>query len=162
MSRGVTTGRSRGEETLVIRITRETDYGIVLLSHLASGPNDRIQTARDLSSWAGLPLPMVSKILKGLARAGILVSHRGAKGGYSLARHPEDVSVGDVIRALEGPVGITECASTPGSCEQESVCPIRCRWQEISSAVREFLEKIPISHLLHSAPLPQIQGSGID
>ena len=144
----------------MIRITRETDYGIVLLSHLASGPNDRIQTARDLSSWSGLPLPMVSKILKALARAGILLSHRGAKGGYSLARRPEEGSVGDVIRALEGPVGITECASTPGSCDQEGICPIRCRWQEISGAVREFLERIPISQLIHSTPLPQIEGIG--
>ena len=144
----------------MIRITRETDYGIVLLSHLATGPSREIHTARGLSSWAELPLPMVSKILKALARSGILLSHRGAKGGYSLARRPEEVSVGDVIRALEGPVGITECASTPGSCDQESICPIRCRWQEISGAVREFLEKIPISHLIHSAPLPQIQSTG--
>jgi len=141
----------------MIRITRETDYGIVLLSHLAAGPSDRIHTARDLSGHAGLPLPMVSKILKALARSGLLVSHRGAKGGYSMARRPAEVSVGDVIRALEGPVGITECSSSPGSCEQESCCPVRSRWQEISGVVREFLETIPITHLINRVPLPPIQ-----
>ena len=141
----------------MIRITRETDYGIVLLSHLASAPAHEIHTARDLSRRAALPLPMVSKILKVLARSGLLVSHRGAKGGYGLARRPEDVSVGDVIRALEGPIGITECASSPGRCEQEPICPVRSRWQEVSGAVREFLEKIPITHLTESAPLPPIQ-----
>jgi FeS assembly SUF system regulator len=141
----------------VIRITRETDYGIVLLSKLAGGPADEVQTARDLSSWSGLPLPMVSKILKALARSGVLASHRGAKGGYSLARRPEEVSVGDVIRALEGPVGITECASSPGSCDQEPVCPIRCRWQEISGVVRHYLENIPLSHLIRPVPLPAIR-----
>jgi FeS assembly SUF system regulator len=141
----------------MIRITRETDYGIVLLTLLAAGPSDGIHTARDLSGQASLPLPMVSKILKALARSGLLISHRGAKGGYSLARRPADVSVGDVIRALEGPVGITECASSPGSCEQESCCPIRSRWQEISGAVRQFLETIPITHLINRVPLPPIQ-----
>jgi FeS assembly SUF system regulator len=140
----------------VIRITRETDYGIVLLSHLSLGPAHAIHTARGLAGVASLPLPMVSKILKALARSGLLVSHRGAKGGYSLARQPDDVSVGDVIRALEGPVGITECASSPGSCEQESTCPIRSRWQEISEAVRDYLERIPITHLINNVPLPQI------
>ena len=140
----------------MIRITRETDYGIVLLSHLSNGQAQQIHTARGLSTVAGLPLPMVSKILKALARSGLLVSHRGAKGGYSLARRPEDVSVGDVIGALEGPVGITECASSPGSCDQESTCPISSRWQEISETVREYLERIPITHLINSVPLPQI------
>ena len=94
----------------MIRITRETDYGIVLLSRLASQPKEGIHTARDLATWAGLPYPMASKILKALARQGVLVSQRGARGGYSLAHRPEEISVGDVISALEGPFGITECA----------------------------------------------------
>ncbi len=138
----------------MIRITRETDYGIVLLSRLASVPRPGVQAARELASWAGLPYPMASKILKVLARAGLLVSQRGARGGYSLARPPEQISVGDVIAALEGPIGMTECTSAPGQCEQEGHCPVRTRWQEISAAVRDFLQRIPLSELLRSTPLP--------
>ncbi len=140
----------------MIRITRETDYGIVLLSRLASRSESGVLTARNLATSAGLPYPMVSKILKALARAGLLTSQRGAKGGYTLAHLPEEVSVGDVIEALEGPIGITECASLPGSCWHEPVCPVRSRLQEISGAVREFLLRIPLSDLLCPSPLPLI------
>lgn len=144
----------------MIRITRETDYGIVLLSRLAREPRHDVHTARDLAAWAHLPLPMVSKILKALARAGLLVSHRGSKGGYSLGHGPDEISVGDILRALEGPFGITECASSPGSCDQEAVCPIRSRWQEISVAVMDYLGKIRLSDLVCPAPLPPIEAGG--
>ena len=144
----------------MIRMTKLTDYGIVLLSRLASQPNLETQTARDLATCAGLPYPMASKILKALARAGLLASQRGAKGGYSLAYQPEEISVGDVIEALEGPIGITECASSPGSCEHEPTCPVRARWQEISGAVRNFLEEIPLTDLLCPTALPTIHLQG--
>ena len=140
----------------MIRITRETDYGIVLLSRLASRSESGVLTARNLATSAGLPYPMVSKILKALARAGLLASRRGAKGGYTLAHPPEEISMGDVIEALEGPIGITECASLPGSCKLEPVCPVRSRLQEISGAMRELLVRIPLSDLQCPSPSPLI------
>jgi Rrf2 family protein len=91
---------------------------------------------------------MVSKVMKTLAREGILSSHRGVKGGYSLARNPERITVGEVIRVLEGPIGITECAWSPGSCEQESVCPVRGNWLRISAAVRDALDRIPLTEMV--------------
>ena len=94
----------------MIRITKQTDYGIVLLTHLAANP-ERQYTAPELAAEARLPLPMVSKILKLLARDGLLASHRGVKGGYSLARPAEEISMAEIIAALEGPIAITECVS---------------------------------------------------
>ena len=91
---------------------------------------------------------MVSKILKTLAREGILLSHRGVKGGYSLAKQPASITIGDVIGALEGPIGMTECSTSPGSCEQETSCPVRINWQRISHAVRGALQKIPLSDMV--------------
>jgi FeS assembly SUF system regulator len=132
----------------MIRITKETDHAIVLLSHLASRQGDRPCAARDLARWSGVTLPMASKILKSLARAGVLESIRGVKGGYRLADRPERISVGDVIRALEGPIGMTECSTSPGSCEQEAVCPVRINWQRLSDSVRDVLEKIPLSEMI--------------
>jgi FeS assembly SUF system regulator len=134
----------------VIRITRQTDYGIILLAYLASRPPGHILTARDAAKECRLPVPMVSKIMKTLAREGILVSHRGVKGGYSLGRIPERITIGDVIGALEGPIGMTECASNPGSCEQEPLCPVRINWQRISRAVRGALEEVPLSEMMGS------------
>ncbi len=143
----------------MIRITRQTDYGIILLAYLASRPPERILTARDAALECRLPVPMVSKILKTLAREGILTSHRGVKGGYSLSRLPERITVGDIIGALEGPIGMTECSSNPGSCEQEALCPVRINWQRISVAVRGALEQIPLSEMMGS-PRPQLVDLG--
>ena len=131
----------------MIRITRQTDYGILLLSQMAAHPADEVQTAKDAARQSGLPLPMASKILKALAREGLLVSHRGVKGGYSLAVAPDRISIAAVIQALEGPFGITECSYNPGRCEQEGSCPVRTNWQRISLAVRDALDRIPLSEM---------------
>jgi FeS assembly SUF system regulator len=143
----------------MIRITRQTDYGIVILAYLATRPGDQIHTARDVAAGCRLPLPMVSKILKALAREGILLSHRGVKGGYSLGKRPDELSVAGVIQALEGPIGFTECAWSPGSCEQESGCPTRVNWQRISHAIRETLERIPLAEMV-GTPRPTLISLG--
>ena len=141
----------------MIRIRWETDYGLVLLGYLVHQPQPGVHTAREVAEWARLPLPMVSKILKTLAREGILVSHRGVKGGYSLAQHPEQISLAEVVQALEGPIGITECASHPGACDMERGCPVRVNWVRISQAFRESLEKISLSEMYASPPPPLIR-----
>lgn len=137
----------------MIRITKTTDYGIVLLTHMAERPEHRFN-APELAQDAQLPLPMVSKILKTLAREGLLASHRGATGGYALARPPEEIPVSQVIAALEGPIAITECIDdTPGECSQEAVCPLRSNWQLINGAIRHALDGIRLSHM--ARPLPR-------
>ena len=136
----------------MIRITRQTDYGILLLSHLASRPIHDVHTAKDAARRSGIPLPMASKILKALAKAGLLASHRGVKGGYSLSVHPDQISIAEVIQALEGPIGITECSFNPGACEQEGTCPVRSNWLRISDAVRDALDRIPLSSMAMPQP----------
>src|SRR5262245_20649659 len=122
----------------MIRLSRLSDYGIVLMALLAgrAGANGAPHNAREVAAEAHLPLPVVSKILKALARRGLLVSHRGAKGGYTLARPPEAISAAEMIAALEGPIGLTECAAHPGLCVQEASCHVREPWQRINAAVR--------------------------
>lgn len=137
----------------MIRITKTTDYGLVLLTHMAAVPERRFN-APELAQDAQLPLPMVSKILKTLAREGLLASQRGASGGYALARPPEEIPVSEVIAALEGPIAITECIDdTPGECAQEPVCPLRSNWQLINGAIRRALDDIRLSQM--ARPLPR-------
>ena len=131
----------------MIRIRWETDHGLLLLGYLVQRPRDGVHTSREVADWAHMPLPIVSKILKHLARAGILVSHRGVKGGYSLAHDPETITLAEVVQALEGPIGITECASKPGVCEMENGCPTRVNWMRISDAFRDSPSKIPLSDM---------------
>jgi len=132
----------------MIRITKQTDYGIVLLTHLAANP-ERQYNAPDLAAEAHLPLPMVSKILKLLAREGLLVSHRGVKGGYSLARQPEAINMAEIIAALEGPIALTECIRVEGDCFHEPLCPVRSNWRRINQAVRTALEGITLAEMAH-------------
>lgn len=146
----------------MFRITRQTDYGILLLSHMAARPLDEVHTAKDVAKLSKISLPMVSKTLKALARAGLVVSHRGVNGGYRLAMQASLISIGGVIEALEGPIGITECSFKPGACEQEGSCPVQTNWQRISVAMRDALEKIPISELaLPHSPHPDFQLIGV-
>lgn len=130
----------------MIRITKQTDYGVVLLTYLAGHP-ERQFNAPDLAAETRLPLPMVSKILKLLAREGLLSSHRGVKGGYSLGRRPEEITMAEVIRALEGPIAITECIEDGGDCAHESLCSVRGHWQKINEAVRGALEGLSLAEM---------------
>lgn len=131
----------------MLRMTKQADYGIVLLSCMAANPGRRT-TAPELAQQTQLPLPTVSKILKVLNRGDLLDSHRGAKGGYSLAAAPGDISVAKMIKVLDGPIALTECSDdVPGACSQEATCQIRGNWQLINSAVREALDRISLADL---------------
>jgi FeS assembly SUF system regulator len=136
----------------VIRLSRLADYGIVIMTHMARIP-ERQQTAPEIGAQTHLPLPMASKILKGLVHAGLMVSHRGAKGGYGLARAARDITVADVIVALEGPIALTACIEHgPGECDLEPLCPARANWRRINDAIREALEGITLLEMAQAVP----------
>lgn len=135
----------------MIRMSKLADYGIVLMTQLAEDEESRL-SSRELATASHLPFPVVSKILKALAREGLLTSQRGANGGYRLARSPEAISVSEVIVALEGPIAMTECLDAPGDCRTESYCPVRRNWRKIDRAVRRVLDAITLSDMLE--PLP--------
>jgi FeS assembly SUF system regulator len=136
------------ERPLMIRLSRLTDYGIVLMANLAqSEANSGPHNAREAAAEAGLPAPVVSKLLKTLARAGLLTSHRGSKGGYSLARPAADITVPEMIEVLEGPIRLTECAQHPGGCAQEASCHVREPWQHINAAIYDALAHITLADL---------------
>lgn len=130
----------------MLRMSKLADYGTVVITSMARAP-DRIHSAANVADQTGLALPTVSKILKILAREGLLVSVRGAKGGYLLTRAPREISIAQVIGAMEGPIGVTECSSAPGLCLQESGCNVRANWQKINSIVLQALERITLEHM---------------
>jgi len=132
----------------MIRITRQTDYGIVLMTHMAGSPERRLN-APELAEEVRLPLPTVSKILKLLTREGLLESHRGIKGGYSLARPAEEISMAVIIACLEGPIAITECIDDTSGCVHEPLCRVRGNWQRINEAVRTALSGITLAEMTH-------------
>jgi len=124
-----------------------TDYAVVLATHLAvaEGPH----AARDLAIQTQIPEPTASKVLKKLARAGVVMSQRGAKGGYALARAPQRIGVNEVIEAIEGPIAVTECSdeTTDSLCEYETNCGVRANWQRINIAVHKALSEITLADM---------------
>jgi FeS assembly SUF system regulator len=136
----------------MIRMSRLTDYGIMLLTWMAREPGRPMHNARELAADAHLPLPTVRKILKHLAHHGILEAHRGVKGGFSLARRPQEVSVADVLGALEGPLGLTDCTAHSGDCRLEPVCIVRSNWKKINRVVLDALRRVSLAEM--AQPLP--------
>jgi FeS assembly SUF system regulator len=136
----------------MIRLTRISDYGVLLMTLLAVRGDREPRNARQVATAARLPLPVVRKILKVLTREGLLDSHRGSKGGYSLARPPEQISAAEMIAALDGPIGLTECAIHPGQCGQEASCYVREPWQQINAVVQHALNSVTLADLARPVP----------
>lgn len=139
----------------MLRISKITDYGVVLCTHLATAEDGGARNVRDLAADTRIPQPTAAKVLKRLARAGVVESQRGAHGGYRLARAPERVTIAELIAALEGPIAVTECSTeeTAGVCDFEGSCEVQINWQQINSAVEGALSSITLADMTKpSAP----------
>ena len=123
------------------------DYGTVVMTAMIHEP-ERSRSAAEIAASIHVPVPTVSKILKILTRGGLLMSLRGAKGGYLLVRPPSQISLVDIIDAMDGPIGMTECSVTPGLCTQESGCAVRANWQRINHAVIGVLRQITLDQMI--------------
>jgi FeS assembly SUF system regulator len=145
----------------VLRISKLTDYGTVVLAHLAGG-QPGFASAAEVAAATGIGLPTVSKLLKLLAKAELLTSIRGSRGGYRLARDAARISAADVIDALEGPVSITECSASDSHCDFEAFCCVGSAWQRINVAIRNALDDISLEDLLRSnQPVPRFEFAGM-
>ncbi|MCA9666361.1 MAG: SUF system Fe-S cluster assembly regulator [Myxococcales bacterium] len=146
----------------MFRITKQADYGIVLMTYFARDEERSVHNARDLADRARLPQPTVTKILKVLARQGLLISQRGVKGGYQLAGEPREITVGRIITALEGPIAIAQCCENGGGCEKDDHCPVAGNWQIIDNVIRQALESITLADMaqpLRAKQLPRLGAS---
>jgi FeS assembly SUF system regulator len=135
----------------MLRIGKLTDYATTVMALLAEQPA-AVHSASELAARARLELTTVSKLLKQLAQGGLVESRRGASGGYRLARAPGEISVADIVAAMEGPIGVTECSIHAGVCDHESHCGTRGNWQRISEAVERALRDITLSDMQRPQP----------
>lgn len=131
----------------MLRISRQTDYGVFLMTLFARERPGTLISASDLNERTPLPLPMISKILKGLVRNGILASKRGVQGGYYLARPPALLKVGEIIEAIDGPIAITECMEEDCECRFIGACPMHSNWSRINVVLREALMGISLAEM---------------
>ncbi len=134
----------------MLRLTKLADYGVILMCEV-SHAEGRL-SAQDLASSTGIPVPTVSKILNLLSRGGVLQSHRGLKGGFSLSRSADDISVAEVIEAIDGPIALTLCIEGNScDCGFDHVCSLKPRWAIINDAVKGALNDVSLSSIAEPA-----------
>jgi len=131
----------------MLRVTKLTDYASVVLTVLASDP-DAVLSASGLAERAGLEAPTVAKLLKPLAQAGLVDAFRGVNGGYRLARAAAEISLVDILEAMEGPLGMTECSVHAGACGIEQSCGARANWRRINDVVADALRGVSLADML--------------
>lgn len=135
----------------MIRLTKQADYGILLMTQFARAGAAGLLSTSDLASRSRLSVPMVNKTLKQLQRAGLLASHRGVNGGYKLSRDAGAITLEEIIEAVDGPIALTECHEHAGgsSCEITATCPTRVNWGVINNAIRDSLSGITLLQMIH-------------
>ncbi len=137
----------------MLRLSRLTDYAVAALVRL--GRTEGVATTPGIAAAIGLPEPTVAKVLKALTNSGLVVSQRGARGGYRLARRLSEIPVADVIVAIDGPIALTSCVDgAVGACESQSLCPVAGRWDPVNHAIREALTGITLADM-EQASIPR-------
>ena len=136
----------------MLRVTKLTDYATVVLTALAARP-DAVLSAAELAERAGLEMPTVAKLLKPLAQAGLVEGFRGTNGGYRLARAASQISLVEIVEAMEGPLGMTECSVHAGACGIEHSCGVRANWRRINDVVSDALRSVTLAQMLDT-PTP--------
>jgi Rrf2 family protein len=136
----------------MLRLTKKADYGLMAMKLLAEQPYRVAMSAKDIADEYHLPLQLLAKVLQQLTRAGLLDSHAGTHGGYSLARTSEEISAFEVIIAIDGPLFITNCATSKGtSCDLHDSCTIKEPLQRLNDTFRSVLTELRISDLAQNA-----------
>lgn len=137
---------------LMLKLSKLADYAVVVLIRLSS--EDEVQTAPCIAASTGLPEPTVAKVLKAMVAGGLVVSHRGPRGGYQLSRALEQISVADVVVAIEGPIALTSCVEGASSadCDSRDSCPAHGCWDVVNDVIRDALAAIR---------LPDLQKAGV-
>jgi FeS assembly SUF system regulator len=136
----------------MLRLSRLTDYAVVALVRL--GRSEGVATSPGIAAAIGLPEPTVAKVLKALTNSGLVISSRGAHGGYRLSRPLSGISVAEVIIAVDGPIALTSCVDGAVGCESQSLCPVAGRWDPVNDAIRGALTKITLADM-EDATIPR-------
>ena len=138
-----------------MQLNRLTDYAVIVLSYLAKEPRTDgadtlagefiLASSAQIAEDTAIPTPTVAKLLKMLSKADLVTSQRGIAGGYFLSRSPLEITVAEIIRAVEGPIALTACVDgNEGDCSAEAFCTMRGNWDQVNRAVTEALEKVSL------------------
>ena len=139
----------------MLRLSKKADYALMAMKHLAVRGDRSSSSAREIAELYAIPIELMAKVLQRLARRGLLLSQQGTRGGYQLARVPGQISVADVIQAIDGPVTVTACSTDEGQCEQFEKCNVRDPLWKVRERSLSALGECTIAELAADpTPLP--------
>lgn len=137
----------------MLRLTKKADYALIAMKHLATRSDGASASAREIAEHYDIPVELLAKVLQRLARRSLVTSHQGTRGGYRLSRPVAQISVADIIQAIDGPLTVTACSTEDDNCGQYAKCSVRdplwkikdrimsalttCSLQEISADLME-------------------------
>jgi Rrf2 family protein len=131
----------------MLRLSKKTDYALIALTDLASSPPGTLSSSREIAARYDIPVKLMAKVLHQLAKCGLLASHQGTRGGYHLARPATQISVVDVIQAIDGPVTVTACSDIDESCDQYATCNVRDPLSRLKDRIVQSLAAFTIQEL---------------
>ena len=143
----------------MLRLSKKADYALLAMRHLAAHADRGAVSARELAEAYDIPSELLAKVLQKLVRGHLLQSHQGIHGGYGLAKPAAQISVADVIQAVDGPLTVTACSDTDHSCDQYSKCNIRDPLWRIKDRIVAALGATSVADLVIDAPpvaLPEV------
>ena len=133
--------------TLMMKLSKKADYGLIALKHLATHGRHESCSAGDIADIYKMSTPLMAKVLQKLAKSGLVAARHGSSGGYTLARDASLITALDVIRAIDGPLFITSCVTSRGACDVTTTCSIREPLRRVNESILEVLGKVTISQM---------------
>ncbi len=134
----------------MLRLSKKADYALMAMKHLAIKSSST--SAREIAEQYDIPIELMAKVLQRLARSGLLTSHQGTRGGYTLARPTESISVADIIQAIDGPLTVTACSTQDEQCEQFTKCNVRDPLWRVRERILSALGECTIAELAADQP----------
>ncbi|MFI5303223.1 MAG: RrF2 family transcriptional regulator [Nitrospiria bacterium] len=144
----------------MLKLSKKIDYALIAMHYIAFMESDQVVNTKAIAEKYHIPLELLAKILQKLAKKGLVISHNGPKGGYLLAKDPAEISIGEVIQAIEGPIGIAECYhDSDNFCSQKAHCNIRTPMGVIQMKIIDLLKGISIEQM-HQESL-NVEGASV-
>jgi FeS assembly SUF system regulator len=138
----------------MLRLSKKADYALMAMKHLAiksaAGPSST--SAREIAEQYDIPIELMAKVLQRLARSGLLTSHQGTRGGYTLSRSTASISVADIIQAIDGPLTVTACSTQDEGCEQFEKCNVRDPLWRIKDRILSALSTCSLAEITTELP----------
>ena len=138
----------------MLRLSKKADYALMAMKHLALRGDLGSSSAREIAEQYDIPIELMAKVLQRLVQRGLLASHQGTRGGYQLSRLPRQITVAEVVQAIDGPVTVTACSTDDGQCEQFSKCNVRDPLWRVRERILAALGECTIAELASDPPPP--------